>query len=311
MNWDLRFAVPPGVGRGGGGGEEEAAAISAPARRSRDGRSCRLPSHDIGPRGPHVAPGTFKVALDVDGVVSESRTFEVRADPGSTITLTQHKAREAFEIEVMDLLAKIETLATDLGKRRAAASGDAAARLRALEQRLIGGGGRASGRAERRPPTKANWQQAPRRRGLRSRSQAWTRRAAGAPAPRRVDHRVRRLRRADGHAGAADSRRCAKCSRTRRWNRAIERRSNSVALAPHAPRPTRSFPPLARAGWAKSTKHATRASIGQSPSLPAARRRPAVPRALRSRSARDLAADPSAHLHPLRRRRAQMARRFS
>jgi hypothetical protein len=88
-----------------------------------------------------VAPGPFKVALDVDGAVAESRTFEVRGDPGSTITLTQHKAREAFEIEVMDLLAKIETLASDLGKRRAAATGDAAARLRALEQRLIGGGG--------------------------------------------------------------------------------------------------------------------------------------------------------------------------
>ena len=40
-----------------------------------------IPSHDIGPRGPHVAPGTFKVTLEVDGVAAESRTFEVRAIP--------------------------------------------------------------------------------------------------------------------------------------------------------------------------------------------------------------------------------------
>jgi hypothetical protein len=132
--------VPPGVGRGGGGGEEGGGGTFGPGTE-KPGTALPAPSHDIGPRGPHVAPGTFKVALDVDGVVTESRTFEVRADPGSTITLTQHKAREAFEVEVMELLTKIETLAADLAKRRAAATGDAAARLRALEQRLIGGGG--------------------------------------------------------------------------------------------------------------------------------------------------------------------------
>jgi photosystem II stability/assembly factor-like uncharacterized protein len=141
VNWDLRFAVPPGVGRGGGGGEEGGGGNFGPGTEKPGTVALPVPSHDIGPRGPHVAPGTFKVALDVDGVVTESRTFEVRSDPGSTITLTQHKAREAFEIEVMDLLAKIETLATDIGKRRTAATGDAAARLRAIEQRLIGGGG--------------------------------------------------------------------------------------------------------------------------------------------------------------------------
>jgi hypothetical protein len=105
-----------------------------------------VPSHDIGPRAPHVAPGTFKVTLEVDGVASESRTFEVRPDPASTITLTQHKAREAFVVEVLDLLARVESLAADLRTRRTAASGDTAARLQALEQRLIGGGaGRGGG----------------------------------------------------------------------------------------------------------------------------------------------------------------------
>jgi len=115
-----------------------------------------VPSHDIGPRGPHIAPGTFKVTLDVDGVAAESRTFEVRGDPASAITLTQHKAREAFEIEVMELQTKVEKLATDLRARRTAATlrepqgrpgqgrgatGDEAARLQALELRLVGGGG--------------------------------------------------------------------------------------------------------------------------------------------------------------------------
>jgi hypothetical protein len=86
-----------------------------------------------------VAPGTFKVTLEVDGVATESRTFDVRGDPASTITLAQHKAREAFVIEVLDLLAHVESLATDLRTRRTAASGEVATRLQALEQRLIGG----------------------------------------------------------------------------------------------------------------------------------------------------------------------------
>ena len=65
---------------------------------SRESVQLPIPSHDIGPRGPHVAPGTFKVTLEVDGVAGESRTFEVRADPASAVTLAQHKARETFVV---------------------------------------------------------------------------------------------------------------------------------------------------------------------------------------------------------------------
>jgi hypothetical protein len=61
------------------------------------------------------------------------------------VTLAQHKAREAFEVEVMDLQAKVEALANDLRTRRTAATGEEAARLQALEQRLVGGGGRGRG----------------------------------------------------------------------------------------------------------------------------------------------------------------------
>ena len=117
-------------GGGGGGGATRAGAVQLP-----------IPAHDIGLRGPHVAPGTFKVTLEVDGVPAGSRTFEVRADPTSAVTPAQHKAREDFVVEVMDLQAKVDALAKELAARRAAATGDEAARLQALEQRLVGAGG--------------------------------------------------------------------------------------------------------------------------------------------------------------------------
>ncbi|HEV3139571.1 MAG TPA: hypothetical protein VGY57_03595, partial [Vicinamibacterales bacterium] len=104
VNWDLRFAVPPGSGRGGGGGEggdEGGGGRFGPGTEKPGQVALPIPPHEIGSRGPHVAPGTFKVTLEVDGVATESKTFDVRADPQSSISLADHKAREAFEIEVM------------------------------------------------------------------------------------------------------------------------------------------------------------------------------------------------------------------
>jgi hypothetical protein len=72
--------------------------------------------------------------------------FEVRPDAGSTVTLTQHKAREAFVVEVMELQTRVEKIATDLAARRSAANAEEVARLRALEQRLVGGAGGRGGR---------------------------------------------------------------------------------------------------------------------------------------------------------------------
>src|SRR5262245_9003540 len=129
-----------------------AAAVAAarggagPRRQGPGAVQLPIPSHDIGPRGPHVAPGSFKVTLEVDGAAAESRTFEVRADPGSKITLAEHKARDAFEVEVMDLLAKIEKLDAGLTERRKSAAPEESARLQALQQRLVGGGGGRGGR---------------------------------------------------------------------------------------------------------------------------------------------------------------------
>jgi photosystem II stability/assembly factor-like uncharacterized protein len=145
VNWDLRYPAPPGGGRGGGGGEEGGGGNFGPGTEKPGVVALPVPSHDIGPRGPHVAPGTFKVTLEVDGAPIESRTFEVRADPASSITLTQHKAREAFTAEVLDLIGKVDALAADLRKRREAAAGADAARLQGFEQRLVGGGGRGGG----------------------------------------------------------------------------------------------------------------------------------------------------------------------
>jgi photosystem II stability/assembly factor-like uncharacterized protein len=148
VNWDLRYPVPPGAGRGGGGGggEEGGGGGFGPGTEKPGVVPLPIPSHDIGPRGPHIAPGTFKVTLEVDGVAAESRSFDVRADPASAVTLTQHKAREAFVVDVMELQAKTETLGTGLRNRREAAAGEEAARLQALERRLIGvTGGRGGG----------------------------------------------------------------------------------------------------------------------------------------------------------------------
>ena len=143
VNWDLRYPVPPGMGRGGGGGggEEGGGGGFGPGTEKPGMVQLPIPTRDIGPRGPHVAPGTFKVTLEVDGVAAESRTFEVRADAASPVTLTQHKAREAFVVEVMELQAKTEALGTELRQRREAATGEEVARLQALERRLVGAAG--------------------------------------------------------------------------------------------------------------------------------------------------------------------------
>src|SRR5205823_548321 len=99
----------------------------------------------IGARGPHVAPGAFRVTLEVDGAPVESKTFDVRADPTSSVTPAQHRAREAFALEVMALLERVEAMSTDLRTRLTATSGDEATRLQALQTRLVGGGGRGIG----------------------------------------------------------------------------------------------------------------------------------------------------------------------
>jgi hypothetical protein len=142
-----------GRGGGGGGGEEGGGGGFGPGTEKPGTVQLPIPTRNIGPRGPHVAPGMFKVTLEVDGAAAESRAFEVRADAASPVTLTQHKAREAFVVEVMELQAKTEALGTELRKRREAATGEEAARIQALERRLVGAaGGRGGGGGGRGGP---------------------------------------------------------------------------------------------------------------------------------------------------------------
>ena len=150
--WDLRHVPPPAsaVGRGGGGeeaggGPPAAADTTAGSGAGRGGggrgrggdaqRQLPIPLHDIGPRGPYVAPGTYQVTLDVDGDTT-SRAFEVRGDPMANLTLTQQKAREAFLVDVQSVQVRTEQIAVELRGRRLATSGEAAARVQALERRL-------------------------------------------------------------------------------------------------------------------------------------------------------------------------------
>jgi hypothetical protein len=152
--WDLRHAPPPSsaVGRGGGG-EEGGGPPPAPTDTIAGGRggggggararldltyALPVPLHDIGLRGPYVAPGIYKATLDVDGD-AVSRTFEVRGDPMANLTVVQQKAREAFLMDVQNTQIKNEQLVADLRARRAGAAADEAIRLQALERRLTAG----------------------------------------------------------------------------------------------------------------------------------------------------------------------------
>ncbi len=158
VTWDLRHVPPPataggggfgggeeGGGGGGGGGAPEAGGgggrgggRGAGAPRGDAPIQLPIPTHDIGNRGPYVAPGMFKVTLNVDGDTT-TRSFEVRGDPGLTVTLAQHRAREAFLLDVQATQVQIEQRIVDLRARRAAASGADAERFQALERRLSAG----------------------------------------------------------------------------------------------------------------------------------------------------------------------------
>ena len=155
VTWDLRHDPPPASAGGGGfGGGEEGGGGGAAEGGGGGGRGggrggapradtpvpvqLPIPTHDIGIRGPYVAPGTFKVTLVVDGDTT-TRTLEVRGDPGLNITLAQQKAREAFLVDLQAVQVKIEQTLTDLRARRSAATGADAERFQALERRLSAG----------------------------------------------------------------------------------------------------------------------------------------------------------------------------
>ncbi|HEX7119629.1 MAG TPA: hypothetical protein VF212_12615 [Longimicrobiales bacterium] len=84
--WDLRHEPPPIDD------DDDAAGAALP-----------VPPHPLTPRGPFVSPGSYTVTLEA-GDARVSRTVEVRADPRLPhITLAQHREREAFLLDVLDL----------------------------------------------------------------------------------------------------------------------------------------------------------------------------------------------------------------
>ena len=120
VSWDLRW--PPVAGGFGFGGGEEGGPPAGAGGMTRGGGATRRPAlpvpvHDIGARGFHVAPGTYTVTMEA-GAVKVTQRFEVRGDPTSDVSVAEHRAREAFLLEVLDVQAQL----TAKGLRREAAA---------------------------------------------------------------------------------------------------------------------------------------------------------------------------------------------
>lgn len=102
VNWDLRYQPPP----------------SEPDTTEATRLSLPHPTHDIGDRGPFVSPGRYVLKLKVDGTTVQS-SIEVLPDPKTHLTQLQHRDREAFLVEVLDLQQKLATMLKDVAAIRA------------------------------------------------------------------------------------------------------------------------------------------------------------------------------------------------
>jgi photosystem II stability/assembly factor-like uncharacterized protein len=136
INWDLRherlpnsgFVMPVVAqaagrggrgGRGGGGGGQAGAILAQPAGGGRGGRggvTWDLP-REIGDRGPIAAPATYTVTIAA-GTERVSQPVVVLPDPRLNVTVAQHREREAFLLELHDMMAEIVTLSQRLGTIR-------------------------------------------------------------------------------------------------------------------------------------------------------------------------------------------------
>jgi hypothetical protein len=121
--WDLRHEPPPARAAQFGGG-------AAGADDARD-RALPRPPHDVGPRGPFVAPGTYTATLSV-GAARATQSIVVRGDPLMPhITDAMHRTREEFLVRIADMQQRVDTLA-----ERAQRESPVAARLNRLRGRL-------------------------------------------------------------------------------------------------------------------------------------------------------------------------------
>ncbi|MBC7893998.1 MAG: hypothetical protein H7066_01210, partial [Cytophagaceae bacterium] len=135
INWDLRYAPATLAGSARAGGEEGPSPETMGGGRNPARVALPIPAHNIGPRGFYVSPGVYTVTMDVDGT-RRTRTFEVRGDPTMMETVADHRAREAFLLEVQDVQAKLAAATGALRTKLAGATGADSTRLDALAQRL-------------------------------------------------------------------------------------------------------------------------------------------------------------------------------
>jgi len=114
----------------------------------------------LGARGAFVAPGSYTVTLQA-GDARATETIRVNPDPLLWLSVAQHKEREAFQLEMVDMLTEIATMSQELAtlrrditaRRDAAAAGSAArtaadsslARLTNVERSFVTGLGPAQG----------------------------------------------------------------------------------------------------------------------------------------------------------------------
>ena len=135
VNWDLRYPPAAGGGPGGPGGPPgEAGGGGGGGGRGTGRVALPIPAHNIGPRGFYVSPGRYTVTMDVDGA-KRTQTFEVRADPAMMETLADHKAREAFLLDVQDVQGKLSAATTAFRTKLASATGADSVRLAEMGQR--------------------------------------------------------------------------------------------------------------------------------------------------------------------------------
>lgn len=144
VNWDLRHAVlsatnvtMPSIaaegagGRGGRGGRGGGRGAGGGGDEAGGGRGSPYPypvPHNLGARGAFVSPGTYTVTLQA-GDARATETIRVLADPLLPLTVAQHKEREAFQLELADMLGEIATMSQQLAtlRREVTARRDAAA----------------------------------------------------------------------------------------------------------------------------------------------------------------------------------------
>ena len=96
----------------------------------------------LGARGAFVSPGTYSITLQA-GDARATGTVRVLADPLLELTVAQHKEREDFQLQMVDMLTEIAQMSQQLAtaRRDLTARGDSAAlaRLTNVERSFVTG----------------------------------------------------------------------------------------------------------------------------------------------------------------------------